>query len=442
MLIHRLNCIDQFQKEIELFNKTDTIDIKSYQSLEYKIQNGMKIDFTKYAYIVCDEFHYFMSDAIFNKTTDISLNKILAQTDKVKIFMSATGDFMKRYINNIKKLETIDYHIDINYDFIDELVFFLRDVSIENLLKEIIISDEKAIFFIQSAKKAYNLHKKYKEYTLFNCSESNQGYYKYVSKEKINNMLINEKFQENVLITTTTMDTGVNITDTSVKHIVCDVEDVGVLIQCLGRRRINKHIPDDKLFVYIKAITNNQLGGKKLQINKKLDRAKYFKEFGDIEYVKKYGRNPDKNAIVYEYIGDDGTTILKKLNEMAYYKSLTDKSIINEMLDTSYIEYVKNIFNKNYVILEDENENKNLEQYLDSIVGQKLYRPEQRLLIDIFKENGLVAKSTGINTLNGNIKDRGLPYIIDIGKRKSYRDKETGKVKKEKSHWVIGKIMY
>lgn len=442
MLIHRLNCIDQFKEEIKTQNKTDVIDIKSYQSLEYRIENGIDVDFSKYSYIICDEFHYFMSDAIFNKTTDISLNKILEQTNKIKIFMSATGDFMKQYFNNVKNIKTINYEINIDYDFIGELIFFLKDISIENLLQEIIESDEKAIFFIQSAKKAYNLYKKYSKYTLFNCSESNREYYKYVDKHKIDCMLKNEKFYEKALITTTTMDTGVNIKDNDVKHIICDVEDVGVLIQCLGRRRIDDNIPDDKLFVYIKAITNNQLGGKKLQINKKLSRAKYFKKYGDVEYVKKYGRNPDKNAIIYEYIGEDGTTILKKLNEMAYYKSLIDKKIVNKMLEHSYIEYVRKMFDKKYIILEEEKENKNLKQYLDSIVGQKLYRLEQKILIDVFKDNGLIAKSTGINTLNGNIKDRGLPYIIDIGKRKSYRDKKTGKVKKEKSHWIVGKIIY
>ncbi len=65
-------------------------------------------------------------------------------------------------------------------------------------------------------------------------------------------MLVEEGFDESILITTTTMDAGVNITDTDVKYIVCDVEDVGVLIQCAGRRRINDKIKDDGIYVYIK----------------------------------------------------------------------------------------------------------------------------------------------------------------------------------------------
>ena len=41
MLIHRTNCVNQFQMEIEKDNKTDVIDIKTYQSVEARIiKNG------------------------------------------------------------------------------------------------------------------------------------------------------------------------------------------------------------------------------------------------------------------------------------------------------------------------------------------------------------------------------------------------------------------
>lgn len=428
MLIHRVNCINQFQKEIEEANKTDNIEIKSYQSLEYKIKNGIELDFSEYEYIVCDEFHYFMSDAAFNKTTDMSLNAILGQTDKIRIFMSATGDYMKRYINNFKKIETIDYELPISYDFIKELTFFNKDETMEGFIEECIEKGDKAIFFIQSAKKAYNLHKKYKDYTLFNCSEGNNDYYKYVDKDKIDRMLVEERFEEQILITTTTMDAGVNITDTDVKHIVCDVEDVGVLIQCIGRRRINDKIKDDGIYVYIKNISNNQLGGRKTQINNRIKRAKYFKEYGEIEYVKKYGRDPDGRAIVYEEVNGDETDTIKKLNEMAYFKSLIDITTIELMLQTSYITYMSDLFDKNYRLIDEEYEKENLEKYLDSIVGRKLYKEEQNELIDIIdlRVNGRQQRS--YSKLNEGLKMINLPYII------------LPKKSNNKRYWIVEKI--
>ena len=48
---------------------------------------------------------------------------------------------------------------------------------------------------------------------MFNCSKNNSDYYKYVDKEKIKNMLTNEKFEDLILITTTCMDAGVNLID-------------------------------------------------------------------------------------------------------------------------------------------------------------------------------------------------------------------------------------
>jgi len=73
-------------------------------------------------------------------------------------------------------------------------------------------------------------------------------------------MLINEKFQELILITTTCMDAGVNLIDIDLKHVVCEVEDTGTLIQCIGRKRIQDE--QDSINVYLKVISNNSLGGK------------------------------------------------------------------------------------------------------------------------------------------------------------------------------------
>ena len=59
----------------------------------------------------------------------------------------------------------------------------------------------------------------------------------------------------------------------------------------------------------------------------------------------------------------------------------------------------------------------------------------------MFNKAGLKDRTMGINTLRGKLLDEKLPYIIDVPDRKSYRDKD-GKVKKEKSHWMIKKIIY
>lgn len=355
-LIHRTNCINQFAVEIIKDKKTDIIDIRTYQSLEsLSTRHKRLFDFSEYKYIVCDEFHYFLGDASFNKTTDISLNMILSQTDKVKIFMSATGDDTKLYINNIKKLPTIDYKLPITYDFIETLSFFNKDKTLEQFIKEILTGKNKAIFFIQSAKKAYELHKRFKKYTLFNCSKSNSNYYKYVDVDKIENMLKNERFEEQILITTTCLDAGVNIIDPDLKHIIVDVRDIGSLIQSIGRKRIKFN--DDKVNVYIKNINNKQLGGMKAQLKRKLAMAEYFKQYGEEAYIIEYPRQYDKYCIVYDEVINEANKGTKRLNELMYYKCNIDIFDIQTMINkgkNGYCKYIKEIldYNKRYIIVE------------------------------------------------------------------------------------------
>jgi hypothetical protein len=214
--------------------------------------------------------------------------------------MSATPEAMKKYFREVAKVETLDYSIPINYNFIDEVKFYKDDEVIEDLAKEVIDSGSKAIFFIQSAKKAYAFYKKCKKGTsLFSCSKTNKNnYYKHVDSAKIQEILKNEKFEENILITTLAMDAGVNIKDREVKTIVVDTNDVDELIQCIGRRRIED--VKDKITLYIKDINNNCLGGRKKHLLDKIQKAEFLMNHPLITYVNKYGRDPDLYNIVYD----------------------------------------------------------------------------------------------------------------------------------------------
>lgn len=429
MLIHRCNCTNQFQQEIIKDKKTDVIHIKTYQSLE---QND--IDLSLYQYIVCDEFHYFMSDASFNKTTDISLNKILA-LDCIRIFMSATGNIMKRYINNYRKYKITEFEIPISYGFINALTFFNKDVTMENFIEECIKKNEKAVFFIESAKKAYEIYTKYKKDCLFNCSKSNKTYYKYVDKDKINKMLENEFFTENILITTTCMDAGVNIIDTSLHHIICDIEDIGVIIQCIGRKRIQND--DDYLNVYIKSMSNSYLGGKKTQLKRRIEKSDYLRNHTVKEYLLKYPRTNDYSNIIYDEIIADDENCTKKINELMYFKCLNDINIIDAMLQygkygfNKYISY--NVFEFNdYRIIEEDEKISELSKYLSCIINKKLEKSKQKELINkinLKDSRGRIQKSIGI--LN--------QYLIE-----NFDMTLTSKIIKEdnikKTYWVMSEI--
>jgi len=430
MLIHRSNCTEQFLDEISRDGKSDIIDIKTYQKLEHKELKEYFNDLSEYHYIVCDEFHYFMSDASFSKTTDISLDLILSQTFATKIFMSATGDQMKRYINKNKNTETIDYELPIDFDFIKSLSFFYNDETFEIFIDEIIEKNEKTIFFIQSAKKAYDLFNKYKDYCLFNCSKHNKDYYKYVDKDKIKTMLTKEKFEELILITTTCMDAGVNLVDMGIKHIICEVEDTGTLIQCIGRKRIQND--NDKIHLYIKVISNNALGGKETQLKKKIHMAEFLKTHTVKEFILEFPRQYDFTNIVYDEIVNEQNKGTKKINELMFFKceeDLHEIKIIKSFGKYGYCEYIKTIFGvKLYMIIEEQNVINELEGYLDGIVGKRLYKDEQKELIEKIdlKVNRRLQKS--YDKLNNGLKMIDLGYMI------------LPKKSNNKRYWIVEKI--
>ncbi len=436
MLVHRKNCFDQFKQEIEQDDKTDVIEIKTYQHIEALYRHKKNFDFSEYLYICSDEFHYFMSDASFNKFSDISLDVILAQQDKIRIFMSATGDYMERYIMNRKGLEIKTYKLPITFDFIKELLFFNKENSLEQFMNEAIKKNLKAIFFIQSAEKAYELYKKYKKYAIFNCSKSNK-LYKHVDKEKVNNMLQEEKFHDLMLITTTCMDAGVNINDNDLKYIVCDIDDVGTLIQCIGRKRLQDK--DDHIYLYVKTIHNKRLGGMIRQLQRKIEMADFFRKHTVREYIDKYQREYDSNHIVYDVVvpneKDKGT---KKLNELMYFKCLLDIVELEAMLHYKKYGYCKYLAVKlgkysdekgfDYIILDEEESKMVLEEYLDSVVGIKLYSDEQQKLsdliinslINITKKIDYRTKKLKPSTLEIIIRDQlELPYAISTPKKES-----------------------
>ncbi|MEK5215259.1 DEAD/DEAH box helicase family protein [Psychrobacillus sp. FSL H8-0487] len=453
-LVHRTNCYTQFADdlqekvedgEIVQEDKTDIIDLKTYQSIDMQNSNKNIPDFNlnKYDYIVCDEFHYFMSDASFNGTTDVSLEAILNESDAVRILVSATSKYMKYYLKELNEFETIDYEFEPDTNFIERLEFYYNDNVLEKYIDGAIKKQLKSIFFIDNTKKAYELHMKYKDITFFNCAKGND-YYRYVNDKQIENMLINKGFDKVdedgnedstagklILITTSVMDAGVSILDDDLKHIVCDIKDTEKLIQCIGRKRRKE---GEKIILHIKALSNKQLGGieSSAKINNK--HADYLKEHGEIEYIKEYGREYDKTNTIYIKNKEEGGLELV-VNEMRYthnfikYKEMLHMKKFNSK--HNYCEYIKSKFKaEEYTIysLESEQKKIELENYLSGILGNRLSKNEQKELIEIIdlKVNGRMIRS--YEKLNQGLEMLNLKYRITAKKSNSTR------------YWTIEKL--
>lgn len=249
ILLYRTNTIDQFRNEIVEIGMSNKIDVKSYQHISTSINHNGIYDFSEYDYIVCDEYQFWLCDSQFNDLTDISMKAILDCNTAIKIFMSATGTEILKYMVSQEKLIIKDsFTIPNNYDHIRNVLFFNSDDAMIDLINRFIKKGAKAIIFVQSAERAYNLYCKFKDYAVFNCSKSNRQYYKYVSKKAVSNILKNKKFDTQFLITTCAFDTGIDVIDTELNNAIFDIKDTNSLIQAIGRERSQG--VEDKLNLY------------------------------------------------------------------------------------------------------------------------------------------------------------------------------------------------
>lgn len=426
-LVHRTRCKEQFIAELEKCKHNDYIDVMTYQSLEYRENNNLytlPIEWNKYKYIICDEYHYFLTDSSMNPNTYVGFKEISDKNDCIKLFMSATGDDMKEEVRNVTKNNIYEYIIPRDWSWIKTLTFYNKDSSLENFAKECIQKNEKAIFFIQSATKAYDIYKKFKKNSLFLCGNSDK-HTKYVDKNKISEMLINEKFNESILITTTCIDAGVNFIDYELKHIVCDVEDSDCLIQCLGRKRIQSD--EDKVHIYIHNITNKQIGGKYVQLKKKVDIVtEYLKNEQSILWLQTQYGNQVTSDMFYEepyFINNEEQKgkCVKKVNMFRFKKKFSTLLQYKFMKENKYgfCKYYATKFGfvdegRTYRLL-DEN-CFDINEYLQMCVDEKLMflqvKDRKELIEKMNITDGRGRQLKSLEALNASLAENNSQYRI------------------------------
>ena len=224
------------------------VKVTSYQELEIDIEMTSE-ELDRYDYIVCDESHYFLEDSLFNSNTNISLMKIMGTRRAIKIFMSATNQYIqkritkrlqRRYNNDLMVVQKIFiYTMNSNATKIRNIISF---ESLErDLLYEIINSKEKWLIFVKSIEQGKDIMKKIAKY--LNSDEIIFMYrdildLKTIKEIQTFDILINEEtFYQKVMISTSLLDNGVNIRSLELKNIVCFDDDPVEMVQMIGRKR-------------------------------------------------------------------------------------------------------------------------------------------------------------------------------------------------------------
>lgn len=425
--------------------KINTITVLNYQKIEAYILNNIRLD--NYDYIVMDEAHYFFTDSSFNMKTNLFFNKMINDNSICKIMMTATPKILLFHMkqHNIKINYT--YKLKTDYNYLNEIIAFNDYESMDSIIKDI-PQDEQIILFT-TAKKALEVSKKYKG--AFLCSKHNEQYYnKYVKNTdneiELQNIIENGYFNNHLLCTTTALDNGINIKEnTPIKHIIIDILDKDIFIQCLGRKRVAE---GEKINLYFYSYNDNKrINGFKRKIMNALDRADYLTKYGQVQYIQHKFKNEKftDTRIIDDILIDNDGHIQKVINECIYTKYYTDMLMYNTLLSKQItfkhiISIALDIEQEEIKEMKTSEIIKPLEEVLEGLTGQKLYKEQQKELINFIglkDARGRIQKSIG--QFNAYFTENKLNYMITVPKRKSYKNEE-GKVQKEKTYWIIIKI--
>lgn len=445
LLTNRQILKEQVKKELGL---NTIINVINYQEIEsLMIKDTLLKSLKNYDYIVMDEAHYFFTDSSFNIRTDIFFKWVLENDSVCKIFMTATPDVVLRYFksNDIK----VDYRYELktDYSYLNGIYMFNNYETIEGIIENI-PKDEQILLISRSAKRAYEISKKFKG--AFICSKTNGDFKKYVNQEELDNIIKKSEFKSHLLCATTVLDNGINIREFSkVKHVIIDIFDRDSFIQCLGRKRIGQ---GETITLYFKNYDKKQVNGFKSRLVHVLELADTLIELGEEAYIKRSFKNDifykHNFKIIDEIWDDDKGMSRKEVNRCMYHKYQYDLGGCNAILSKSsnnvtFKEIVAKCLNINkdeIVDMEITEEKLTLEEYLDNVIEKKLFKEEQKELIERMNlrdyRNRIQKKR---KLFNEYFITNKMPFIIDEPNRKSYR--ECGKVRKEKSYWVVRKLI-
>lgn len=291
---------DDDDGEDKIYPYRDCADVMSYQSLlgqEKYLETVQKKKHSRYIYIICDEAHFFTSDAMFNPHTSKILSAIVRLfRDAVRVYMSATPyeclkyiiDYEQKYQNVLnfgkaqgkyRPSQMIFYHFQRDYSYLDVKSYSSIDELFEIIVASVNKRKEKWLIFIDDKERGSlvkaKLLKCAREYAkehggsqILNgeVGEEDESEDKdqilVVNAEskadKTYTMVIkNEKLGKNtyVLISTSVLDNGVNLAGIN-NIVVSDMSKVKCL-QMVGRARVSGS--NDRKTLYVKRFGDNEV---------------------------------------------------------------------------------------------------------------------------------------------------------------------------------------
>ena len=477
----------------------DITKVTSYQSLVKKaddLKYGQEQKASRYIFVVCDEAHFFTSDAMFNPETEKILQKIVyIFKDAIRIYMTATPyeclPHIKKHEEYVPKNTTgVFYHYKRDYSYLDTKYYTEFEELYDLIVKSVNEKKEKWLIFIDNKVKCEEVKKGLENYGATNkypmkieYKDIERGVPKITVVEKIfavdtdkkrdkdyQDMVLDEKLNKDtfVLISTSVLDNGVNLT--GIKNIVVSDMSQVKCLQMVGRARVEHE--GDKKTLYIKRFNSDYVerrlshlikqqdgdydndmanisSGRNVYTNKKFYDKYYNDESEDWENAKHwFGRDEKEPQRVYP--NEIARSLVDK--RVALYEFILAEMRRNDegqkVTGQKYLEYQLSWFGKKYDVENDitladkDAKKKEFIEFLESRKGEKLFEDEQNQFSKNFTELHDKAfprqdrndeRYYGINKIKKILNDLCIGYEA-VNKQEKTPDG------KNKTYWMIVKF--
>ncbi len=268
-------------QKVSLFGN---VAIMTYHSLHSFLKDeGNKAWLSRVKYVICDEIHFMVADALFNAYTYFALYQVVRTfSHAVRIYLTATGwdiayllseleernypPIMDRVIGTTLPLHPVRYVYRADYSHYNIEFFDKLDDLRESIVKS---PDEKWLVFCDSkgnGKEFLEKLQKDKTRALYLDRDSKKD-------AAWSQLIVNEKYPEQCLITTAVLDCGANIHDPEVRHIVVCADNRTAMMQMVGRKRLDDN---ETVTVHIMNPSNKSLSSRRNQLSRML---KYITEY-------------------------------------------------------------------------------------------------------------------------------------------------------------------
>lgn len=344
-------------------------------------------------YVVFDEAHFFLEDSAFNvHTNDIYKYMLKNFQLQVHIFMSATiTDFYELFCvslelllpehqkqpesDAIRIIPVIYYHNSYSRP-IYNIILYTDDSFVYDKIRN--NDNDKWLYFVSSKNQGHTVQECIKYISKKRCSFLFSGN---KQSKTWKTLIEHNRFDEDILITTSVIDNGVTIQDNAVKNIVLPFCYRTEFVQMLGRKRIDSD-PAEKINVYVKIPSIQSINLKLRENSNKLSFWHKIKDHPSQEYKKKlvkyYWQSQKYNKLFGFKLVEDKIVVFA--NDLSLFK-LYSKALFYWFLKLScantqaYIDCLYGWLGNNIKHIENEKiclDTNNLIDFLNMNVDRKI----------------------------------------------------------------------